>query len=311
MASRPFRGEESYQAEHRTRSAVSSFLRQAGFTVFDDSYSPHRNNSDQIIVVESPSGERMTMRVKLCWPKLGQRSTYAASQIIGKANPDDWLGELSRFSRRSLDKGIDHLLIIQRNQEGIERAALFHVSLLASIWGEQKDMYERLINQGKLGRRKANPAINGSSPTLYLEDDNASMIETTIWNRTDVICVQSRASENEYDQTSGLDLALLGADHPSFEIALTRQYKRSDQVRRIVLSRARRTCERSGCGQSRDYDGFLDVHHILGIAVSDRTWNCIALCPNCHREAHCSPQRDALNREMAEIVRNLEASYME
>jgi 5-methylcytosine-specific restriction protein A len=308
MAKRPFRGEESYQAEQRTRLAVGGFLRQAGFVVVSDSYSPEMKNRDQIIKVEGPSGSYITMRVKLCWPKFGTRSTYAASQIIGHGDASDWPGEVAKFWQRSLSKGIDHFLFIQRDESKIVRAALFHGSLLAPIWSKQKDMYERLIQQRGLGGRKANPAINGSSPTLYLEDDNALEIETTIWDYPGVVCLETQTVESEYDNTSGVDFSLLGCDTPKSETIEVRHYKRSEQVRRAVLSRAQRCCEREGCGEFRNYDGFLDVHHILGISTSDRTWTCIALCPNCHREAHCSPNRGDLNRAMTETVKAIEAA---
>jgi 5-methylcytosine-specific restriction protein A len=62
-----------------------------------------------------------------------------------------------------------------------------------------------------------------------------------------------------------------------------------------VRDRAGGRCEREGCGAHRPYAGFLDVHHILGIEVSDRLWTCVALCPNCHREAHYAPDRDTIN----------------
>ncbi|MBU9434829.1 HNH endonuclease [Burkholderia multivorans] len=30
------------------------------------------------------------------------------------------------------------------------------------------------------------------------------------------------------------------------------------------------------------------MHHILGVEKGDRIWNCVALCPNCHRDTHHS-----------------------
>ena len=40
----------------------------------------------------------------------------------------------------------------------------------------------------------------------------------------------------------------------------------------------------------------------LGIDVSDRVWTCVALCPNCHREAHFSPDRDAINAQLRDFA---------
>src|SRR2546421_10879850 len=70
------------------------------------------------------------------------------------------------------------------------------------------------------------------------------------------------------------------------------------RVRKAVLQRAKGKCEREGCGAHRDYPSFLDVHHILGVEKSDRFWNCISVCPNCHREAHTAPNREQINLDM-------------
>ncbi|WP_232450568.1 HNH endonuclease signature motif containing protein [Burkholderia ubonensis] len=40
------------------------------------------------------------------------------------------------------------------------------------------------------------------------------------------------------------------------------------------------------------------MHHILGVEKGDRIWNCVALCPNCHRDAHYSPDEPELNRQL-------------
>ena len=50
-------------------------------------------------------------------------------------------------------------------------------------------------------------------------------------------------------------------------------YPRDPEVRREVLSRARGRCERPGCGAARSWTPFLDVHHVLGVAESDRARN--------------------------------------
>lgn len=307
MPKREFRGSESYLAEHETRSSVSPFLRQNGYRIIEDSYSQQSRNRAQIIKAEDRVGDKVSMRVKLCWPQVDRRATYAAVQLLGKGNPEKWAGEISAFAQRSTKQGISHFLFIQREQSTILRGALVPASALASIWNKQRILYEELINAGRLGRRKANPAINGSSPTLYLEDGGAPEIDATIWDHPKVQCLEARSPEYNHDLSSGIDVSLLGRDEAEFVTAEARYYKRSSRVREVVLKRAQQKCERAGCAESRDYNGFLDIHHILGIAVSDRVSNCIALCPNCHREAHCAPNRHELNRELKSRVDELEA----
>ena len=85
-----------------------------------------------------------------------------------------------------------------------------------------------------------------------------------------------------------------------FEI-IRSEVQRDAKVRKAVLARAA-GCERPECGANRPFAGILDVHHILGVEKSDRVWNCVALCPNCHREAHFAPNAEEINSELLTIA---------
>jgi hypothetical protein len=73
---------------------------------------------------------------------------------------------------------------------------------------------------------------------------------------------------------------------------VTEVYVRNHYVVAEVLERAAGTCE--GCSQpapflrSRDGEPYLEVHHrnFLADGGEDTVENAIALCPNCHRQAH-------------------------
>jgi predicted HNH restriction endonuclease len=80
--------------------------------------------------------------------------------------------------------------------------------------------------------------------------------------------------------------------------ALVSGIERDPRVRAAVRARSGRRCERPGCNAARGYAGFFDVHHILEAENSDRVWNCVTLCPNCHREAHFAPNRDEINSQL-------------
>lgn len=105
-------------------------------------------------------------------------------------------------------------------------------------------------------------------------------------------------SDDTMDDLPGVDYSGIGTDDPGRFQTTKSNVKRDPRVRRKVAERAKDGCERGSCTDSRAYPGFLDVHHILGIEASDRVWTCVALCPNCHREAHFSPDRDEINREL-------------
>ena len=110
------------------------------------------------------------------------------------------------------------------------------------------------------------------------------------------------ASNDSMDDLPGIDYALLGSDGAKRIRQITSGVKRDPKVRRAVLKRSRGACERDRCGIERPYGGFLDVHHILGAERSDRVWNCVALCPNCHREAHAAPNRDRINARLLKFA---------
>ena len=69
-------------------------------------------------------------------------------------------------------------------------------------------------------------------------------------------------------------------------------YRRNAHVIVAVMNRANGFCER--CGETAPFirrsDGtpFLEVHHRTPLAENgeDTVENALALCPNCHREAH-------------------------
>ena len=163
-------------------------------------------------------------------------------------------------------------------------------------------MSRQLIDNGLTGgRRKKNHARNGNSPTLWLQDDSTPethAVADVLWSWPGVIDVVALPqiggllTDDAYDD---LPVDMLGRDEGTRVVRQTSGYPRDPKVRAAVLARAGGKCERDGCGAYRPFPGFLDVHHILGIRESDRIRNCVSLCPNCHREAHFAPDRDAIN----------------
>jgi hypothetical protein len=52
----------------------------------------------------------------------------------------------------------------------------------------------------------------------------------------------------------------------------------------------------------------LEVHHIVGTDKTDRLDNCVALCPNCHREVHTAANSETVEAELLVIVRPFSAA---
>ncbi|EKO3402020.1 HNH endonuclease [Vibrio fluvialis] len=49
---------------------------------------------------------------------------------------------------------------------------------------------------------------------------------------------------------------------------------------------------------------YLEVHHLIRLIDDgpDTPVNCVAVCPNCHRELHYSSEQSALTEKLKEIV---------
>ena len=74
---------------------------------------------------------------------------------------------------------------------------------------------------------------------------------------------------------------------------LQKVYLRDPMVKAWILQQSKGICE--NCGKNAPFylnDGspYLEVHHVIPLSSggADTTDNCVALCPNCHRELHYS-----------------------
>lgn len=113
---------------------------------------------------------------------------------------------------------------------------------------------------------------------------------------------ENKPVDDTFDDLPNMDYSSIGSDGAVVKTIMRSETKRDPRVRKAVIIRAGGRCERTGCGVQRDFIGFLDVHHILGVEKSDRYWNCVALCPNCHREVHAAPNRDEINVALLEYA---------
>ena len=314
---RVFRSAESLEAEASRRNALVPFLMGHGFEVNDDDDRRHTHGAsavEQLIQAVSPQGEDMCVRVRLCWlrkGKSGNEHLFAAAQLSSKLRNGSHAETLAHLRDRDASKGITHTLFVQDDRlRRIICAAIVPTAALSSVWEGQRAAADELLRSPSARSNAANQILNGNSPTIYLMDErreDSDRITAVLWDTPGVIRLGPAAVDvrvpGELASVDALnDLApnpdLLGRDGAEAVQRLASSYPRNPAVRQAVLIRAAGRCERPGCGASRPWVGFLDVHHVLGIAESDRLRNCVVLCPNCHREAHFSPSKDALNAEL-------------
>jgi 5-methylcytosine-specific restriction protein A len=317
-AKRVFRGPDSIAAEQISRDSVVPFLAQRGFQEIEDKRKVTGSATEQFVIALTPDGQPVRMRVRLCWRREGKNSNerkYSAAQLRAGLR-GTWEDTLHFVVERDRQQGNTHNLILQRDGAAIVFAALIPVEALMPIWLRQRDASNELRQIGLLKSTTKNHAMNGNSPTIWLQDDRtpvAGKVADALWSWPGVLDLAnltpsfSGLMDDTFDDCSAVDPALLGSDGPSRQPVIRSEVKRDPKVRRAVIGRTR-ACERSSCGAYRDYVGFLDVHHILGVEKSDRVWNCVALCPNCHREAHFAPDADALNAQLLEYAKQFKGA---
>lgn len=311
---RQFRGPESLASEQRSRDAVRPFLEACGFNVVEDRRIPTGSASQQIVDFHIPNGQHVKARVRLCWRRDGfnlKEQKFSAAQLSAHLRPGGWDATLEYLVGRDIAQGISHSLLFQRDGEAVVYAALIPLDALHPIWNRQREVSDELSRLGLKGRIKKNHAQNGSSPTLWLQDDrfpDTHQVADVLWqwpgvaNLVKGVATDALAPglDDTYDDCPTPDYLVLGRDLGERVSTLRSHVQRDPRVRLAVLERARYRCER--CAESRTFRGFLDVHHVLGAEVSDRVYNCVALCPNCHREAHYGENRDELNTQLLEYA---------
>lgn len=318
-AKRAFRGDDSIAAERISRDSVAPFLAERGFEVLEDKRKVTGTATQQFVSARSRDGQLVKMRVRICWRREGRNANerkVAAAQLRARLRDDDWENTLRFIVDRDQQHGNTHNLIIQRDGAALIFAALIPRDALMPIWLRQRDISIDLHRRGLMKSITKNHAMNGSSPTIWLQDDrtpDAHEVADALWAWPGVVdlaklaTVASGSLDDTFDDCPGIDYSTIGSDGAPRRPVIRSEVKRDSRVRRAVLDRTQ-GCERKGCGAHRDYSGFLDVHHILGVEKSDRAWNCVALCPNCHRETHFAPDADDLNAQLLEYAKQFKSA---
>jgi 5-methylcytosine-specific restriction protein A len=307
MATREFRSKDSLAFEKVARDAIAPFLSDLGLVVHEDQRFQTGSAVAQYLKVSLPSGQAANLKIKLCWrrdDRNAREMQYSAAQLQARRLESGWEDTLDSFVQRNASRGVTHLLLLQPERTGFTLAALIPLGRVKQVWQRQHDESARLIREGKLGRQQKNHAENGRSPTLWLQDDRTQfghLVARALWETEGVIDLMAGAwpkdagvaANDTFDDCPGVGF---GSDGGQRTTQTRSAVPRDPRVRDAVRRRARGKCER--CGIEKTYKGFLDVHHVMGAEKSDRVWTCVALCPNCHREAHFSPEAEAIKEQL-------------
>src|ERR1019366_3002811 len=122
------------------------------FKNVDDERTFHGKTESQTIYARTIDGTHLTMRVRLCWRRKNDQpnsGTYSAAQLLARIADDDWEGSLQKRIDNQRAQGVSHLLLVQRDGDRIDLAALIPLSAVLSIWCAQRDISEALIRSGQ------------------------------------------------------------------------------------------------------------------------------------------------------------------
>jgi 5-methylcytosine-specific restriction protein A len=303
MTERRFRRPESLDQERVTRDMIPRFLAGRGLRVEED----RRERQGQTVHASLPNGSQVVMRVKLCWRRGAdgrnqeRHSSYSAAQLMARVENGDWMGSIEGKMDREVRRGTTHLLLVQRDGDVITRAALVPISEIATIWARQRDVSESLTRAGALGRRHKNHAMNGHSPTLWLQDDRGGQaVADALWSHPGVVDLVS----GELDAADGglpeevvyPERYIEGACHPISVNA----YERDRKARRKCVEWHGTRCVVCGFSFGATYgeaaEGHIHVHHLRPIAqaggsyVVDPVEDLRPVCANCHSIIHLRGQ---------------------
>ncbi|WP_209435180.1 HNH endonuclease [Maribacter forsetii] len=103
-----------------------------------------------------------------------------------------------------------------------------------------------------------------------------------------------------------------GKVKPKKGVSIINNYERDYMVKAWVLKNAAGKCEYCNNAAPFETSGglpYLEVHHVISLAESgpDIVENTVALCPNCHREAHYGTNKKKLKAALYNSIKRLAA----
>lgn len=156
-------------------------------------------------------------------------------------------------------------------------------------------------------RAEDKPGGFGNSNVWYADTDYGQVIRkrmTTLFRDAKRQVFDRDELEDQVDALEPLDHAPQGVGRPSRTKREISVVGRDPEVQRWILQCADGCCEL--CGKRAPFEKpngnpFLEVHHVRRLADggADVPENAVALCPNCHREAHHGSRIDVIRDQLS------------
>jgi 5-methylcytosine-specific restriction protein A len=199
------------------------------------------------------------------------------------------------WSEEELRAAVDAYLDMQRKErQGKDFTKKSYYDDLAAKFGRTEKAFEyRMQNISYVMTLLGRDWLTGLKPAKNVGANVAAKIEAMIAQSEGRKFVPIAAFEIEArEAVRRKNLSTpQGNRRPAATEYATTRHQRDVAVKAWVLQQAKGRCE--ACGQPAPFIGsddqpFLEVHHVRQLADngSDTVTNAVALCPNCHREAH-------------------------
>lgn len=160
-------------------------------------------------------------------------------------------------------------------------------------------------------RARDHPGGYGNSNVWYADSDYGQTIRTRVMRLFRSAVRQIFDRDELHDQADALPPlahAPRGIRRPSRSKRKVTLVGRNPEVHRWILQRSEGRCEL--CGEPAPFnksDGspFLEIHHVRRLADGgpDIPHNAVALCPNCHREAHYGTRAEIIRKQLSKHAR--------
>lgn len=218
------------------------------------------------------------------------------------------------WSKEELQASVEAYIEMQRKERlGLPFTKKQYYTDLAARFGRTEKAFEyRMQNISYVMTLMGRDWLTGLKPAKNVGANVAAEIETLIAQTEGrrVIPVVSFAIEVREAKKRKTIPVPKGSRNPKETTASSTQYERDPAVKAWVLREAAGRCE--ACDQpapfkSTDGHAFLEVHHVRRLADngSDTVTNAVALCPNCHREAHYGEMAKLLASRLYERIPRL------
>jgi 5-methylcytosine-specific restriction protein A len=177
----------------------------------------------------------------------------------------------------------------------------------------------RIQNISSVLQQLCHPVIQGYPPRMHVDRDVSERIRKIIFHRKflNERDYTPTADENDLDRRvrsllgKGITGTPKGQQRPEKLQVSQTAYERDPLVKAWVLQNANGTCElcrKPGPFCNKAGEWFLEEHHVVSLddGGPDTIENTVALCPNCHRKCHLSPEADKIQKELRYTIERIE-----